>query len=223
MTCGCYLPSTGRQRGSFGSTVGPMTQQWDAASSSGNALEDLARLAAQYEVQSSACDDIVLRRKNSLREATEEQIRVHGLLGEIRTVFESLTGATALAGRLLAAYPPESPNQRLHTAQDTPAEPLRQPDPPPFTAERKYEGNLDSVGLSPRVKDLVDLLSTRPGVEWTSMDVASLRGLAEEDKLGRKRLRNTLRDAVAKGLLERVVHHGGRRVYYRVVAYRRHV
>jgi len=71
------------------------------------------------------------------------------------------------------------------------------------------------------MKELLDLLYSRPGAEWTSMDVAALRG--EGDRLGRKRLRNTLRDAVAKGFLERISHPGERTVRYRVASPGRHI
>jgi hypothetical protein len=56
-----------------------------------------------------------------------------------------------------------------------------------------------------------------PGKEWTSMDLAALRGLKEDDRLGRKRLRNTIRDAMVQGCVERITYRGERRVGYRVI------
>ncbi len=199
-----------------------MTQQWKASLSPGNAIEDMARLASQYETMVSGYDETLLGLKESVRQVTEERDRIAQRLDEVRTVFASLTEATARAEHLSAASLPQ-PRTRLQAVptQDTVARDHHEAGPPPSPTEQTPDGAAGTVTASPRVKELLDLLYSRPGAEWTSMDVATLRG--EQDRLGRKRLRNTLRDAVAKGFLERISDQGDRTVRYRVASPRRYV
>lgn len=198
-----------------------MTQQWKASLSPGNAIEDMARLASQYETMVSGYDETLLGLKESVRQVTEERARIAQRLDEVRTVFASLTEATARAEQLSAAGLPQQ-RTRLQAVptQDTVTGDRHEAGPPPSPTEQTADGAAGAVTASPRVKELLDLLYSRPGAEWTSMDVAALRG--EQDRLGRKRLRNTLRDAVAKGFLERISDQG-RTVRYRVASPRRYV
>lgn len=195
-----------------------MAQQWKVSLSPGSAIDDMARLASQYEEMVSGYDQTLHSLQESLQQVSDERVRAVQRLEEVRDVLNTLSTAMSRAEQLAAAGLPE-PRGRLQSVPQQDSRPSDLANPPrlPVLRDAPSPVNHSAVILSPKVKELLALMCSRPAERWTSMDIAALQGLAETDRLGRKRLRNTLRDAVAKGFLERITHDGDRRVYYRVL------
>ncbi|WP_282701163.1 hypothetical protein [Streptomyces sp. CC219B] len=87
---------------------------------------------------------------------------------------------------------------------------------PTQNTDRATQSPPDEVIIrGPRLRQILDVMSSKPGINWNSEDIAAVLGLSKGDAAGRHSLRQSLRALAERGALERVTVTGDWHTYYR--------
>lgn len=182
-----------------------MAQQPNPEGSTDNTFEEVGQLVFQCDILLREYEQSISELEASLREAKDMHAQVASVRDEMRTVLAGVQSVRDRAEKLglLAFSPPGT--SHLRVVPDAPAT----PEPSADTPSRVF------LVRGEKTKQVLTLLATRPDALWTSGDVATLLGLATDDREGRRRLRGTIRNLADRGMLERVLSEGGKNTYYR--------
>ncbi|MFE7128346.1 hypothetical protein [Streptomyces sp. NPDC057617] len=183
-----------------------MVQQPNPDGSTDNTLEEIGQLAPQCDILMREYEQQISELEASLREVRDKHAQVASVREETRTALASVHSVRDRAEKLglLTFSPPGT--SHLRVVPDAPATPAPSADTP---TSRVF------LVRGEKTKQILTLLATRPDALWASGDVATLLGLAKDDREGRRRLRGTIRNLADRGMLERVLGEGGKNTYYR--------
>jgi hypothetical protein len=179
--------------------------------------------------------EIAANLRASLKETEDRIAEITTVRDEAHAAINQAASVREQAERLQLFSPtPEGAHLRVVTSQTTPpptggAEaPVKQPAadttpdspaaaavPAQNTAAGRQFTSDEVIIRGPRLRQILDVMGSKPSINWNSEDIAAILGLSKSDTAGRHSLRQSLRALAERGALERVTVAGDWHTYYR--------